>query len=740
MQGEKIRFYSLSRPDRVNREFVRATLGHVLGARFHLPGAHRPEGGHLVAEDFCGLVVAAAPDPAGDERLIEALNELGLRRVRLDYSYESAAGHTGRFLARLLDNGFSVLLHLVQPYSEARGMPGSPAEERWRTFVHDTLEQWGNRVEMVEVGSTINRKRWAGYELEGWLAAWTIAHEEVRQRGLTLLGPNVTDFEPVYNEALLSILKKRDLLPDIHTNNIFAERTIEPEAWDHKILGPRAAPMLKANLVRKTRIVTATAQRYGLERTISTNAFWTMPRINRILCDVEQKQADYLARYMVLAAASGALMRAYWGPMVSQREGIIDDGTTHYPEMEQVTYYGTAFGKPAHWRQRPAFSALRQFHRAVPGHRYAGPVGTGHGLEVHRFQGAQEQLHVAWTMNARCAVLEDLYDPEDLETAEFLDRDGTPLAEKPDLITESPLYLRWPDGRDIRVRENIAPLPGLSIATHRSGGRHYYFRDQRWRGMVFASTREEARLLLESLHPERIGDASEQKSLRRARNAIWKIADPRDPDGSSLVVKQPVRLRLNKKLQDRFKPSKARRSWNGACELLRRGIPTPAPVAWFERHDRIELIQNWYLCDFMEGDLSVRRFFSRFARGETEYRGVREEDFYRQLCDFLLDMHKRGVFFRDLSGGNIRVELREDGSPGFSLIDTGRARFSNNQATMRQRISDLTRALHKLHWPGRMRFMAMYLGALRKSFTLLYRIPFYLYDLKAGSKRRLKGK
>jgi len=131
---------------------------------------------------------------------------------------------------------------------------------------------------------------------------------------------------------------------------------------------------------------------------------------------------------------------------------------------------------------------------------------------------------------------------------------------------------------------------------------------------------------------------------------------------------------------------------------------------------------------------------SAFAAGASEFRGIGAESAYRQLCDFLLVMHGRGVYFRDLSGGNILIRQSEDTTLSFSLIDTNRAHFFDHGTAIAKRISDLTRVCNKLHWAGRKAFMGMYLGALGKQFTWRYRLPFHLYDAKVGFKRKFGRK
>jgi hypothetical protein len=138
------------------------------------------------------------------------------------------------------------------------------------------------------------------------------------------------------------------------------------------------------------------------------------------------------------------------------------------------------------------------------------------------------------------------------------------------------------------------------------------------------------------------------------------------------------------------------------------------------------------------GQLSIGRLFSNYARGDEEHAGIAAQDAYASLAEFLLRMHARGIFFRDLSGGNILVSPRADRTLDFQLIDTARIRIYPRGVPMRQRMADLARACHKLHLAGREAFMALYLERLGRRFTATQRLGFRLYDLKAAVKRRLR--
>ena len=139
--------------------FFRAIAGYLLKGRFAFPGGHLPPIGHVVPENFAGVGVAASVDPAVDDWIIEKLLSAGIRNVRLDFTYGDAEGPAGRLLRRLIDADFRIVLHLLQPADDACQMPALEAGETWRQFVVDTLDRFGKSVTMIEVCSTINRKR-----------------------------------------------------------------------------------------------------------------------------------------------------------------------------------------------------------------------------------------------------------------------------------------------------------------------------------------------------------------------------------------------------------------------------------------------------------------------------------------------------------------------------------------------------------------------------------------------------
>ncbi len=720
----------------VRSAFIWHNVKFLLAGGYRLPGAHRPVPGSAVPADFFGVCVAANPDPAGDRYVLERLRDMGVRHVRMDFSYASAQSFPERFLERLIADGARVCLHLVQPEPEAAAMSTPEARERWRAFVSRAVARFGRDVEMIEVGATVNRRRWCGYRMPGFLAAWQIAREEIARAGVRLAGPNVTDFEPVYNVALLGLMRARGCLPAVHTDNLFVERATEPEAYDHKIAGRILAPLLKYNLLKKAALLRRIAASAGVPSTMCTHVAWSGRRIARILEDVEEKQADYTARYLALAAAGGSLARVYWGPLIGQREGLIDDGTSEYPEIPHVTFYGQANGPVSGYRVRPALAALRTAAARLVGATFVRQIPTRDGLTILEFDTPAGRLHAAWTVNARVARLADAYPLAAAASPSAIDRDGAPLPSAPDLITERPVYLLWPADGAPATPPHAGPLRRVRVCATRPW-RIVPIRESGWEGLLVTEAAARSEGIPPGLRPDALEQEDGRQVLRDKRNSVWSMADPRG-GGRKLIVKRFNPPRGIRRLLQRWKPSRGQRSWNGTHELLRRGIVTPVPVAYFQHPGRAVLNINYFLYEAFDATGSVRDAFTEFAKGGDRHGGVAATDFYAQLAGFLVRVHERGVFFRDLSAGNVMMRIHPGKPVAFALIDTARARFWNHPVTLWQRLKDLMRICHPLHAAGRTEFLSAYCAGMGIAWSPWMRIPFAYYDLKHWLKKLIR--
>jgi len=727
-------------PSMLTKQVIFDGLRYILTGGLRIKKGHLPVQAHQIPHDFIGICVASNQDAAVDDYVVANIKLLGIQRVRLDFTYTDVDNYQVRFLNRLIAEGFDVTLHLLQPFEDAKNMQSVEAQLKWRKFLVTVLDTFGQKIKAVEFGNTLNRKRWAGYDWSGFMQAWRIAHQEITSRNITLIGPNVQDFEPLYNVSLLKTFKQQKLLPDIHSNNLFVERVTEPERFDHRILKYRWATLLKYNLIKKARILQKIGQDFGVPQTVSSVAFWAIYRIQRFLPDGEQKQADYATRYFLLLAASGALASANWGALICQREGVIDDGLTEqeYPDLERVAHYQQASGQLENYRHHPSYNALKTVAKMLQGAQYIKPIATSAGLEIHYFVLNNQHTHAVWATNGNAAFATDVYSAASLANANITDRDGNVLSHL-ELITESPVYLTWPTIEAIQVHAKPRLAKDLRIHAHIQHQHYYTFAQHGWQGVLLANNAIEAEMLFSALHPHNLAAPAKDQALRHARNAIWSIDSPRG-DSTKITVKQPIKMHLHKAFFDRYKPSKAKRSWNGAMELLRRGIATAMPVAYFEKLGDSTLKENFYLCEFVDHDFNIAAAFIAFSQGAQHFHGLTATELYVAFADYCHLMHRRGIYFRDFSGGNILVKITDNQKLQFSLIDTARLHAYNHGTPFNYRIADLTRALNKLHWPGRTQLMRIYLAMSGRKLTWRTKLAFYLYDFKVDFKRKFGRK
>lgn len=161
---------------------------------------------------------------------------------------------------------------------------------------------------------------------------------------------------------------------------------------------------------------------------------------------------------------------------------------------------------------------------------------------------------------------------------------------------------------------------------------------------------------------ERFGSLGE--IIYQARNTIRIIPGP----AGKIVVKRFGKIFLaNRIVYAWIRPSKARRSFVNARELLRRGAQTPAPIAYTEQFRGGALQDSMYVYAYYAGDDNMRRVLK-----EKDYpdREALLCGFARYACS-LLD---KGIFHKDFSPGNILFE-KIDAGYRFTLIDINRVQF-----------------------------------------------------------------
>lgn len=402
---------------------------------------HRPAPGTTVPENFLGIHAAGSPLPAAAEALLSRLTSLPLRQIKLDLHPEDPSPHALRLLERLDASGFRVLLRLTpDPVAAATLHTDAALRLRWRAGLEALpgVPGW-KAVEAVEIGATVNRRRWSGFTPDSLGVAWADATAVFRPQGITLAGPNVSDFEPTHLLAFLAAMRRHGGAPDVATVNLFVERARTPEAFDGRVAGKLLGPRLRLNLAKKSAVLRDAALAGGARALWSTHACWHKFRLERWSSDPETLRAAYLARYLLCTAASGTLDRVYWGTLVGCPEGLIDDGIGPRAGLERVAFYNHAEGDPAGWTDLLALSALRFMGGQLPGSLLVSWLQSGDGSVVSTWHHPQRgPWSAAW--NAR-----DVESPAPSTTGPVWDACGRSLADPPKKL--GPLPLIWESRR-----------------------------------------------------------------------------------------------------------------------------------------------------------------------------------------------------------------------------------------------------------------------------------------------------
>ncbi len=180
-----------------------------------------------------------------------------------------------------------------------------------------------------------------------------------------------------------------------------------------------------------------------------------------------------------------------------------------------------------------------------------------------------------------------------------------------------------------------------------------------------------------------IDPASATATIHWGRNYLF-TADMTTSEGVvPVVVKQFRNQGWRKKLDRRFRGSKATRSWRVAKELLRAGIETPEPVALVES-DRLDG-PSFFIARRLDGACEVRQFFRRLNNepGPEAFPEVEPLAFLEQLGRHARGLHDAGIIYRDLSMGNV-LTTSDGPEPDLSVVDFNRARIRQQPGVYRR--------------------------------------------------------
>ena len=285
--------------------------------------------------EWGGAGIGLRPWRECPETLLKLLDELGTKRVLLRlHPWEEDRGELAAEddLAKELARRGCELTFAVP---QNRDLVRDPA--RYRAALAGIAERFMPYGHRFQIGQAINRSKWGVWNLREYARLAQVAEEVLRRSSeVELIGPAVIDFEFHVTAAVLN-LRGAGFRFDAVSSLLYVDRRGAPEN--------RQAGFDTVRKVTLLRAIAETARNSG-PRCWITEVNWPLwegphsPAGRAVSVD-EERQADYLTRYFLLAFGTGFVERIFWWQLVARGYGLVDPAVARSP------------------RRRPSFAALR---------------------------------------------------------------------------------------------------------------------------------------------------------------------------------------------------------------------------------------------------------------------------------------------------------------------------------------------------------------------------------------------
>lgn len=344
-----------------------------------------------------GAGVAVRPYEPAPEAVAEAVADLGLEHVLLRLHPWQEEHQAELDLAQELHRqGRELVFALPQD----RDLVRDPA--LWRRRIEQLAELFLPFGKTFVVGQAINRSKWGVWRYSEYRRLLRDAAEILRRDpAAQIFGPGVIDFELHATAAVVNHPRTARL--DGLASLLYVDRRGAPENAQLGFDTPKKLALAKA--------IALEAKRCGPPSWV-TEVNWPLwegphsPAGKSVSVD-EEKQADYLARFYLLALASGVCERVYWWQAIARGYGLIAPGDPA--------------GDHRGLRRRPSFHALATLEKELRGATFAERLPAPAGAWLLRFAHPAGDKVVAWSLAPGEAEL-----PRPASSA--VDRDGREIA------------------------------------------------------------------------------------------------------------------------------------------------------------------------------------------------------------------------------------------------------------------------------------------------------------------------
>ncbi len=311
-----------------------------------------------------GVGICLRPCPEAPDQLLAALDDLDVSKILLRlHPWDDDHGEEEALARELSDRGCDLVFALPQN----RDLVRDPT--RWRMKIEELAERFTRYGNRFQVGQAINRSKWGIWRYGEYLDLASSAAEILRRTpGVEILGPAVIDFEYHVTASILN-LRNTGVHFDILSSLLYVDRRGAPERAQLGFDTVGKVTLLRA--------IAETARNCG-PRSWVTEVNWPLwegphSPAGRTVSVSPEAQADFLARYYLLALTTGAVERVYWWQLVARGYGLIMPGPGDGRNLVELI-------------RRPGFNALATLARELRGSRFIRPLPSSPETRLFLFR------------------------------------------------------------------------------------------------------------------------------------------------------------------------------------------------------------------------------------------------------------------------------------------------------------------------------------------------------------------
>jgi hypothetical protein len=247
---------------------------------------------------------------------------------------------------------------------------------RWRAAITEISELFSDLGHHYQVGQAINRSKWGVWNYVEYMELLRDASAILRQKPqVELMGPAVIDYE-LFRTAGIVNIPWDGVFFEILSSLLYVDRRGAPE---NRQLG-----FDTVDKVLQVKAIAETGRSCG-GRSWITEVNWPLwegphsPAGKTVSVD-EESQADYLARFYLLALATGMVERVYWWQAIARGYGLM-----------HIDTHGSLV-------KRPSFHALATLHSQLEDSVFQGLLEITAPANLYRFRShGGDPVIVGWT-------------------------------------------------------------------------------------------------------------------------------------------------------------------------------------------------------------------------------------------------------------------------------------------------------------------------------------------------------